>query len=74
VLNGSIVHLVGPVAICCINNYLSEVRGTQSCAGRPDISSCPNTAQLTEVSVQKIVVLVHVRCKCAVGLNFQTEI
>lgn len=73
-LNGSVVHLVGPVALYCINNCLGTVRGTQCCAGRSDISSCPNTAQLTEVSGYKIVVLVQVHYKCTVGLKFQTEI
>jgi len=74
VLSGSVVHRVGPVAIYYKNNCLDTVRDTQFCADRPDITSCPNTAQLTEVSGQKTVVLVQVHCKCRVRLNFQTEI
>ena len=74
VLSGSIVHLVGPFVIYCINNCLGTVRSTQFSAGRSDISSCPNTRQLTEVSVQKIFVLVQVHCKFTVGLNSQIEI
>ena len=73
-LNVSIVHLVGPVAIYSINNCLGTVRGTQFCAGRSDFSSCQDTAQLTEVSGQNIVVLVQVHCKCTVGFKLQTDI
>jgi hypothetical protein len=74
VLRGSVVLYSLWVRSIDINNCLGTVRDTQFCAGRSDISSCLKTAQLTEVSGQKIVVLVQVHCKCSVGLNFQTEI